>query len=229
MLGQRIKPARDSRWLQVVGVSGDIKRPDLTGVNPHVYFAARQSPQRARSVMVRAADPEAIIPSIRGELRSLDQGVAVQQLRTMSEAFDDELSSIRILTGMFGAFALIALVLASAGLYGVISYSVSQRVQEIGIRMALGAVPGDIRTMIVRQTLVLIAAGCAFGIAGGAAIARATSSILYEVSPSDPSTYIAVAAVLSMVAAASALAPVRRTTQIDPLVALRVESQSSTP
>jgi putative ABC transport system permease protein len=124
---------------------------------------------------------------------------------------------------MFAAFAMIALALAAAGLYGVISYSVSQRVQEIGIRMALGAVPGDIRTMIIRQTLILIATGSVFGLAGGAALARAASSILYEVSPFDPTTYMAVAAVLSTVAALSALVPVRRATRIDPLAALRAE------
>jgi ABC-type antimicrobial peptide transport system permease subunit len=141
----------------------------------------------------------------------------------MEEAFNEELSSLKVLSGMFAAFAMIALALAAAGLYGVISYSVSQRVQEIGIRMALGAVPGDIRTMIIRQTLILIATGSVFGLAGGAALARAASSILYEVSPFDPTTYMAVAAVLSTVAALSALVPVRRATRIDPLAALRAE------
>jgi ABC-type antimicrobial peptide transport system permease subunit len=223
-VGGRIAIDREpQRWLQVIGVSGDVKRPDLTGVNPAVYRAVRQSPQRALSVMVSGDNLSALLPSIRGELRSLDQDVAVQQLRTMEEAFNEELSSLKVLSGMFAAFAMIALALAAAGLYGVISYSVSQRVQEIGIRMALGAVPGDIRTMIIRQTLILIATGSVFGLAGGAALARAASSILYEVSPFDPTTYMAVAAVLSTVAALSALVPVRRATRIDPLAALRAE------
>jgi putative ABC transport system permease protein len=223
-LGGRIALDREpQRWMQVIGVSASVKRPDLTGVNPAVYRAVRQSPQRALSVMVRSDDPSALIPSIRGVLRSLDQDVAVQQLRTVEQAFNEELSSLKILSGMFTAFAVIALTLAAAGLYGVISYSVSQRVQEIGIRMALGAVPGDIRRMIVRQTAVLIVAGTAIGLAGGAALARAASSILYEVSPSDPTTYLLVAAVLSAVAALSALAPVRRAIRVDPLTALRAE------
>jgi putative ABC transport system permease protein len=223
-LGGRIALDRDpQRWLLVVGVSGDVKRPDLTGVNPQAYRAARQSPQRAMSVIMRGDNPAALIPSIRSELRSLDQDVAVQRLRTMEEAFNDELSSLKILTAMFTAFAVIALALAAAGLYGVISYSVSQRVQEIGIRLALGAVPADIRRMIVKQTLILIGAGCLLGLAGGAALARATSSILYDVSASDPSTYVAVATVLSIVAAISALVPVQRATRVDPLVALRAE------
>jgi putative ABC transport system permease protein len=223
-LGGRIALDREpQRWLQVIGVSGDIKQPDLTGVNPAIYRAVRQSPQRALSVMVRGDNPSGLIPAIRAELRAIDQDVPVQQLRTIEQAFNEELSSLTILTSMFAAFALIALTLAAAGLYGVISYSVSQRVQEIGIRMALGAVPGDIRRMIVRQTLVLFTVGCVFGLAGGAALARAAGSLLYEVSPSDPSTYLVVALVLSAVAAVSALAPVRRATRIDPLVALRAE------
>jgi len=223
-LGRRVSLDSDpGRWFEVIGVSGDVKRPDLSGVNPHVYFASRQSPARALSMIVRADDPDATAGAIRGELRALDRDVAVAQVRTMRQAFDEELGSLRILTGMFAAFALIALLLAAAGLYGVIAYSVSQRVQEIGIRMALGAVPRDIRRMIIRQTLVLIAAGSAFGLAGGAALARATSSLLYEVSPTDPSTYVGVALVLSVVAAVSALAPVRRATRIDPLAALRME------
>jgi putative ABC transport system permease protein len=156
-------------------------------------------------------------------VRALDENIAVEGLRTVEEAFDDELSSSRILAGMFISFAVIALALAAAGLYGVISYSVSQRVQEIGIRMALGAVPGDIRRLVVRQTSVLIVAGAAIGLAGGAAIARATSTLLYDVSPSDPSTYVIVAGLLALVACGSALAPLRRATRIDPLIALRAE------
>jgi len=174
-------------------------------------------------VIVKANTPDLLLTAIRSEVRSLDANVAVEGLRTMEEAFDDELSSSRILAGMFISFAVIALALAAAGLYGVISYSVSQRVQEIGIRMALGAVPADIRRMVVKQTLTLVLIGSILGLAGGAAIAHAARSILYEVSPSDPATYLGVAAILSLVAAGSALAPVRRATRIDPLVALRAE------
>jgi ABC-type antimicrobial peptide transport system permease subunit len=160
---------------------------------------------------------------MRSEVRALDRDVPVQQIRTLEEAFDDELSSGRILNGMFTAFALLALVLAGSGLYGVVSYSVSQRVQEIGIRLALGAVPSDIRRLIARQTLLLVAIGVAIGLAGGAAIASATSSLFYDVSATDPSTYIAVAGLLALVAAAATLAPLRRAVRIDPLVALRTE------
>jgi putative ABC transport system permease protein len=213
----------DRQWLTIVGVAGDVRRPDLKGTNPQIYTSADQAPQRAMSIMVRAADPDALVSAARTELRAVDPDVPVSQLRTIEEAFDDELSSGRILTGMFVAFAVLALVLAASGLYGVISYSVSQRVQEIGIRMALGAVPGDIRRLVVRQTLALVAIGCALGLAGGATIARLTSRILYDVSASDPSTYVAVAAMLAVVAIVATYAPVRRATRVDPLLALRAE------
>jgi putative ABC transport system permease protein len=124
---------------------------------------------------------------------------------------------------MFVAFAVLALLLAAAGLYGVISYSVSQRVQEIGIRMALGAVTSDIRRLIARQTLALVVVGCGLGLIGGALLARAASSLLYEVSPFDPTTYVAVAMILSTVAMCASYAPIRRATRIDPLAALRTE------
>jgi putative ABC transport system permease protein len=223
-LGARLRIEGDSRgWLQVVGVVGNVVQPDLHSPNPHVYVSVRQRPQRALAILVKVDNPESLLPAIRGEVRALDENIAVEGLRTVEEAFDDELSSSRILAGMFISFAVIALALAAAGLYGVISYSVSQRVQEIGIRMALGAVPGDIRRLVVRQTSVLIVAGAAIGLAGGAAIARATSTLLYDVSPSDPSTYVIVAGLLALVACGSALAPLRRATRIDPLIALRAE------
>jgi putative ABC transport system permease protein len=211
------------RWIRVVGVSGDVKRADLRGANPSIYLPLPQRPQRAVSILVRASNPDGVLAAMRSEVRALDRDVPVQQIRTLEEAFDDELSSGRILNGMFTAFALLALVLAGSGLYGVVSYSVSQRVQEIGIRLALGAVPSDIRRLIARQTLLLVAIGVAIGLAGGAAIASATSSLFYDVSATDPSTYIAVAGLLALVAAAATLAPLRRAVRIDPLVALRTE------
>jgi putative ABC transport system permease protein len=223
-LGARLKIDGDARgWMQVVGVVGNVVQPDLRAANPHVYMPVRQRPQRALHLLVKAGNPDALLPAIRAEVRALDDNIAIEGLRTVDEAFDDELSSSRILAGMFISFAVIALALAAAGLYGVISYSVSQRVQEIGIRMALGAVPGDIRRLVVRQTSVLIVAGAAIGLAGGAAISRATSTLLYDVSPSDPSTYLIVAGLLAIVATVSTLAPLRRATRIDPLIALRAE------
>jgi putative ABC transport system permease protein len=174
-------------------------------------------------VMIRAGNAEALAASVRAEVRALDADVAVFRLRTAEQALNEELSSTRILIGMFVSFAVLALLLAAAGLYGVISYSVSQRVQEIGIRMALGAVPGDIRRLVARETVLLVAIGSILGLAGGAALARAASSVLFAVSANDPATYAGVALVLISVALLASYAPVRRATRIDPLVALRSE------
>ncbi len=211
------------RTVHVVGVSGNVTQPDLTGQSPHVYLHAVQDPKRAMGLMIRADDPEAQMEAVRAEVRAADVDVAVFRMRSVATAIDDELSSTRILIGMFVAFAVLALLLAAAGLYGVISYSVSQRVQEIGIRMALGAVPGDIRRLVARETVVLVAIGSVLGLAGGAAIARAASSVLFTVSPTDPATYAGVAAALIAIAMLAAYAPVRRATRIDPLTALRTE------
>jgi putative ABC transport system permease protein len=225
-LGRRVTLAGagvDRRTVHVVGVSGNVKQPDLTGINPHLYLHARQSPKRAMGVVVRADDADALLGPVRAEVRAIDVDVAVFRLWTAEEALNNELSSTRILIGMFVAFAVLALLLAAAGLYGVISYSVSQRVQEIGIRMALGAVPGDIRRLVARETVVLVAVGSILGLAAGAAIARAASSVLLAVSATDPATYAGVAVALISIALLAAYAPVRRATRIDPLAALRTE------
>jgi putative ABC transport system permease protein len=223
-VGARVTLERDGgRAARVIGVSGNVKRADLRGSNPQIYLPFRQRPIRAMSLMIRATDAEALASAVRGEIRQLDADVAVHELRTLNDAFADEMSTPRVLFGLFVSFAVLALLLSASGLYGVISYSVSQRAQEIGIRMALGAVPGDIRRLIARQTIGLVAIGTAAGLAGGAAIARTTSSLLYDVSPGDPSTYVAVSATLVIVAAFAAYVPVRRAVRVDPLLALRSE------
>jgi putative ABC transport system permease protein len=216
-------PGAPPRAVQIIGVVGDVKRSDYRGVNPHIYLHAQQSPRHAMALVVRCAEPAALMTSVRGVVRSIDVDVAVFQMRTMEDAFDDEMSSNRILTGMFASFAVLALIMAAGGLYGVISYSVSQRVQEIGIRMALGAVPGDIRRLVAKETVLLVAVGAVLGLAGGAALARTAASVLFNVSPSDPATYTAVAVTLITIALLSAYIPVRRATRIDPLTALRTE------
>ena len=147
----------------------------------------------------------------------------VREIVTIEEAFADETSDTKILIGMFMSFAVLALVLAASGLYGVVSYSVSQRQQEIGIRMALGAVASDIRRLIVRQTVVLVVIGAALGLTGGALLARVSASVLFRVSPSDPMTYSVVVVLLTVVALVAAFVPVRRAVAVDPLVALRSE------
>jgi putative ABC transport system permease protein len=225
-LGARVTlspPGAPPRTVHIIGVVGDVKRSDYRGVNPQIYLHALQSPRRAMALLVRSAEPAALMTSVRGVVRSIDVDVAVFQMRTMEDAFNDEMSSNRILIGMFTSFAVLALIMAAGGLYGVISYSVSQRVQEIGIRMALGAVAGDIRRLVAKETVALVAIGAVLGLAGGAALARMAASVLFSVSPADPMTYTTVAVTLISIALLSAYIPVRRATRIDPLTALRTE------
>jgi hypothetical protein len=222
-LGARVQLEGDSTWRTIVGVTANVKRADMRGVHPELYIPARQNPRAAMFVLMRGDDAQGMIPAVRGQVRALDADVPIREIRTYDEILRDENSSGNILLGQFIAFAMLALVLAASGLYGVVSYSVSQRVQEIGIRMALGAVSGDIRRLIVRQTLVLVAIGGVLGLAGGAALAQLSASLLFDVTAWDPVTYASVAGILVFVTVIATVAPVRRASRVDPLLALRTE------
>ena len=144
-------------------------------------------------------------------------------MRPFQQALDEDLSSSRILGSLFVSFALLALVLAASGLYAVVSYATSQRVKEFGVRIALGATGSDIVRMMLRQTGKLVAIGLVLGLVGGRALATLATSLLYRVSPSDPTTYGSVAVILGSIALLASYIPVRRATTIDPVSALRLE------
>jgi ABC-type antimicrobial peptide transport system permease subunit len=209
--------------LQIVGVVSDVLREDREGVNPQIYLPSRQRPARAMALIVRAADPQAVAPDVRAQIRGLDADVPVYDMRAYQQALDEDLSSSRILGSMFVAFALLALVLAASGLYAVVSYAASQRVKEFGVRIALGASPADITRMMLRQTSVLVVIGLAIGLVGGRVLAMGATTLLYKVSPSDPVTYAGVALTLGAIALAASYVPVRRATSVDPVRALRLE------
>jgi len=147
----------------------------------------------------------------------------VSQIRPLDTLLFDTLRENRVLVGMFVAFALVALLLSAAGLYGVTAYAVSQRTQEIGIRMALGATAADVLGMIVGQNARLVGAGAIVGVLGGLGLGSAMRSILYKVGATDPATFVAVLAMLSAVALVASYLPARRATRIDPLECLRTE------
>jgi putative ABC transport system permease protein len=209
-------------WRTIVGVVGDTKPADVTlPPNPQLYLPLSQDPARAMAFTMRAADAASLSGAVRAAIRDVDSALAVYELRTMEEAFTEEMSSSYILTSLYVAFAVIAVLLAAAGLYGVISYSVSQRTQEIGVRVALGAVPRDVQRMVIGQAGRLIAIGAAIGLVASLAIAEAMRSILYGVSPLDPVTYSTVLGVLAVVMLAATYVPARRAMRIDPIRALR--------
>ena len=211
------------RWLTIVGVASDVRRADREAFNPQIYLSARQQPHRTMGVIIGAADPGALEASVREQVRALDADIPVFQLQPLQRAIDADLSSNDVLAGLFAAFAILALVLAASGLYAVVSYAASQRTQEIGVRVALGAVPRQIAAMMLRDTALLVLAGVAIGLAGGRVLASVAASLLFQVSPSDPATYAGVSAALALIALLASYAPVRRACRIDPVRALRLE------
>ncbi len=224
-LGARVSLASDTgdrRWAQIVGVVSDVLRGDREAVNPEIYLSARQRPQRAMTLAIRTADPGSVAPVVRGLVRSADPDVPLT-LRPLQDALDEDLSASRVLGGLFVAFALLALVLAASGLYAVVSYSAAQRVKEIGVRVALGAMPGDITRLMLGQAAIRVAIGAAIGVAGGRVLALGASTLLYRVSPSDPRTYVGVTLTLAAIALVASYVPVRRATRVDPLTALRLD------
>jgi putative ABC transport system permease protein len=220
-VGSQIEIAGEN--IQIVGVVDDVKPADLTEpMPPRIYRPLAQRPERALAFVLRTAgEPAAIGPSMREAIRAADPDLAVSRISPLSSLLFDTFRENRVLVGMFGAFALVALVLSAAGLYGVTAYAVSQRTQEIGIRMALGATATDVLRMIVGQNARLVGVGAAVGVLGGVGLGAAMRSVLYRVGATDPATFAAVLAVLMLVALVATYVPARRATRVDPLECLR--------
>jgi ABC-type antimicrobial peptide transport system permease subunit len=212
----------------VVGVVGDVTIGKLEDeVPPTMYVSTRQSMDVALRLAVRTGggDPRALIGPVRAILHDIDPSVGVYQTYTMNQLVGQSQSVFlrRYPLVLVGTFALVALVLALVGTYGVISYAVSQRLREIGIRIALGARPGAIRWLVLRHAGVLAAVGVAVGAAAAVALSRLAASLMYGVRGSEPAIFAAVAALLGTMALAAAFLPARRATRADPLVALKAE------
>ena len=173
--------------------------------------------------MRTAGDPARLASSLRAAVWSLDRELAVAQVRTMDEVMSESTAPRRFNLYLLVAFGALAVALAAIGIYGVISHSVAQRTHEIGIRVALGARPRDLLRQVLGQGLVLIGAGVAIGILGALALTRFLGSLLYEVRPIDPVTFIAVSLVLTTVALLASYVSARRAMKVDPMVALRYE------
>jgi putative ABC transport system permease protein len=211
----------------VVGVVGDVAVGKLDEAIPAtMYFSYLQSMDVGMRMAVRtSSDPRALVTPIRAVIRDLDPGVGTYQVYTMDELMGQSQSVFlrRYPLVLVGTFALVALVLALVGTYGVISYAVSQRLREIGIRIALGARPGAIRWLVLRHAGVLAAVGVAVGAAAAVALSRLAASLMYGVRGSEPAIFAAVAALLGTMALAAAFLPARRATRADPLVAVKAE------
>ena len=211
----------------IVGVVGDENVNTLdVAVTPVIYFPYSQDPEQALNVVVRTTqNPLSLARSVRGEIRSMDRLLPVFGVASMSQRIEDSPATFtrRYPAILIGIFAGVAVLLAAIGLYGVISYSVAQRTQELGVRIALGAQRRDIFKLVLGQGLLVTIIGIAIGLAGSFALTRFLSSLLFEVSPNDPAIIAGVSALMILVALAACYIPTRRAANVDPLVALRYE------
>jgi len=206
----------------VVGVVRDTANADIDKPpQPTLYVLNPHWPTRQMQVVVRTSAPTRLAPSLRAAIREVDPDLPLRDLRPVSATLDDGFATGRLLSAMFAAFAIIALLLATAGLYGVVNYTVSQRTPEIAVRLALGASPGAIARNVIGDSLRLTLAGVAVGVIGAFALARAMSSVLFGVSASDFGTYLGAAGVAVVSAAAASWLPMRRAAHVDPIQSLR--------
>jgi putative ABC transport system permease protein len=215
----------DRPWVTVIGVVGNVHHHHITGhAEPQFFLPHQRVPKHNMTLIVRATgDPMAAVPSVRAALRQLDPDQPIYRVRTMEEVVAAWIVDDNMLAASLGALAVIALSLASVGLYGVVSYGVAQRTHEIGIRMALGARQDDVLRLVLKQGLRLTAIGLLVGLVAAGAGTRVLSSLLYEVSATDPVIFITVPLLLGTVALLACYIPARRAMKVDPMVALRCE------
>jgi putative ABC transport system permease protein len=225
-LGKRIKSWRDENVLrEIVGVVQDVRyfgRDDK--LQSLVYVPHRQDSWNTMSITLRSAgDPKYVTDLVREQIASVDKDIAVANVQTMRRILDDSVAGRRLNMLLLSIFATVALILASVGIYGVLSYSIAQRTHEIGIRMALGAGRADVLRLVVGHGLKLVLAGVGIGLAGALALTQVMKSLLFEVSTTDPLTFAVIPLTLTVVALLSSYVPARRATKVDPMIALRYE------
>jgi putative ABC transport system permease protein len=228
-LGGRFKQLGDTSntWFTVVGVSRDYTPNELDNpgpIGPQYVLSYRRLPTRNTGLMIRTtAAPAQITSAVRKAIRDSDPGMPVFQVATMEEVRQLGFWAPKLFGWMFAMFGLVALLLASVGVYGVIAYGVSQRTQEIGVRLALGAQPSDVVRLVVRGGAMLAFMGIALGLAGAFGVTRVIQSLLIDVSSYDPISFIGVTLFLTAIALFASYVPARRATRVDPLTALRAE------
>jgi predicted permease len=214
-------------WIEIVGVCGDTRYSDLRTPSPPQYFLpfVQRGETAAMTYLVRTdMDPMAIVPSLRRELQQIDPNLPPNNdLRTQEQQISAATQQERVFVTLTSGFGLLALALASVGIYGIMAYSVSQRTNEIGIRLAMGARRTQMRAMVLRESSLLALAGIVAGVAGALLFARAIRSMLYGVTPNDPLTVIAGVAVLLAIALVASWIPAARAAGVEPMEALRHE------
>lgn len=225
-LGKRLRLGTNAPPLEIIGVARDIKHHDLTETPiPHFDLPALQRGYDSYTNFVvrvkgRAAD---LIPSVRGELLALDSMLSVSGINPMSEQIGKAISGMRLASSLIGVFGLVALLLASVGLYGVMAWTVSRRTREIGVRMALGAQTRDVLKLVLKQGMALALAGVVIGLIASLALTRLMEGLLFGVTATDPATFAVIALLLAAVALLACYVPARRAMKVEPMIALRHE------
>jgi len=226
-LGKRLTVWRDEKFArEIIGIVGDVKSGRLdaeTGSQIYVPHA-QDAAWGGLSLAVRTkSEPEALTAAVRGAVLAIDKNQPVYDIKTMDDTLSASIANSRLVVLLFGVFALFALLLATVGIYGVISYSVAQHTHEIGIRMALGAQRTDVLRLVVEQGMKLTLLGVVAGITAALVLTRVMASLLYGVSPTDPLVFAGVGLLLTIVALLACYIPARRASKVDPMVALRYE------
>ncbi|CAN5347645.1 ABC transporter permease [soil metagenome] len=225
-LGKRIKRRGDDNdWTTIVGVVGDVRQLGLDAEpRAEMFFSYQQSPVPFMNIVIRTAtDPATLAAAVRQEVWAVNPNQPVANVSTMNELLANSAARTRFNTLLLSLFALTALTLASVGIFGVMSYTVTQRTREIGVRMALGAQRSDVLRLVIRQGMILAGLGIVIGLAAALALTRLMTSLLYGVSATDPATFTGIALLLAGVALVACYIPARRATKVDPMVALRYE------
>jgi len=226
-VGKRIRllAGPEARWQRVVGVVSDVRQSGLAGdVMPEVYSPELKEAGDALSFVIRVAgEPAGLISAVRGAVAEVESNQPIYNVMTMQQLLANSTTSRRLNTALLGGFAAVALLLAVVGIYGVMSYAVTQRRREIGVRMALGAQRSDVLGLIIHGGLRLTLLGVAIGLVGAFALTRYLSSLLYSVKATDPLTFLTIAVALMGVALFASWLPARRAARTNPMEALRYE------
>jgi putative ABC transport system permease protein len=224
-VGKRIGNGRPDGWIEIVGVTADVKHFGLNqDARVSMFFPDRQQPSRRMFIVARtAADPLSLTSALKGAVAAMDKNLAVSNIGAMEEITAQSIGQERFTLLLLGVFSALALLLAVAGIYGVMSYAVAQRTHEIGVRVALGAQTRDVLKLVVSQGMVLVSVGVGIGLASALALTRFIKGLLFGVSATDPMTFAGVATLLALVALIACYVPARRASKVDPLVALRCE------
>jgi putative ABC transport system permease protein len=226
-VGKRIKtiPNPDAPWSTIIGVVGDVRHFGLdTEPRPELYISFDQAPPFGPLLVIRTTrDPLSVVGAVRAQIQSMNRDQPLGSIQTMGQILDTSVAARRFNMLLLGLFAGLALALAGVGIYGVTSYSVSQRTHEIGIRMAFGASPSNVLGLILGQGLRLVIAGMAIGLGVALAITRIISSLLFGIGATDPVTFSAISLLLAGVAMLACYVPARRATKVDPMISLRYE------